>query len=215
MLAAAVPGRSQAGLGSPTFPPGSLPSGAGIVSRARAVRTDWPPCRHMFDAPRCRERSWLHRVLCIAQGALQHMCEGVFKQPYAPGPGSEPAELSQLENRTFPSQAGSPRTLRASTWLLKHSYTGSSSLLAQLTQRCYCLLLQAWSPVTDFMHNLNIFYALILKKKIPSFLFGPIKYRDCFFFSPFFSFLREIKSFLVQRRKIPCTEGELLLSPVV
>lgn len=59
--------------------------------------------------------------------ALAAQCEGVLRQPHTPGLGWEPAELSQLETRIFPSQAGSHRMLGARTWLLKHSHTGSSS----------------------------------------------------------------------------------------
>lgn len=123
---AAVPGRCQAGLGSPTFLAGSLLLGTGIVPGTQGIHTDWPWCCHLFKAPKCTKRSYTES-LALHQGTLQHTCEGVFTQLHTPGLGSEPAELHQMENRIFPSQAGSPRTLGASTWLLKHSYTGSSS----------------------------------------------------------------------------------------
>lgn len=111
----AVPGRSQAGLEVPHSQQAACCRALGWFPGTQGVCTHWP---HTFNVP---------RYIALPKGTLQHMCQGVFKQPHAPGPRSEPAELSQTANRIFPSQAGSPRMLGASIWLLKHSYTGSSS----------------------------------------------------------------------------------------
>lgn len=124
---------------------------------------------------------------------------------------AQPAWKQDLPQPSWESQDAGSKHLAAEAQLHRLQLTAS-------TAHPEVLLLTAASVESCHRFYAQLEYFLRFnteKKKIPSFLFGPIKYRDCFFFSPFFSFLREIKSFLVQRRKIPCTEGELLLSRVM
>lgn len=118
---AAVPGRSQAGLEVPYSQQAACCRGLRSFPGTQGVRVNWPRCCHTFNAPRC-SKSPLHCPRHLAAHG-----PGCIQTAPRSWPVLRAGWDQQLENRILPSQAGSPRMLGASTWLLKHSYTGSSS----------------------------------------------------------------------------------------